>query len=485
MAGEPQFVGSQNFAQGWVTAIPAHQIDEGGTPNVQNVDFSESFGRLTKRKGHSIYVPARLGATEKICGLYEFVLSTGTKKLLAATNDDIYDITDLTNWTSIHNDTSLNGTNVDFAAFNDLCIFVGEELTSSKWTGTGSSSVLGGTPPSNVKHVEVHKRRVFMANSSAGASRLHFSALDNAEDWTTADDAGFIDISKADGDVITGLASLGSVLLIFKKHSTWALYGNSPSTFSIAQISPSVGCCNPKTIVKCDKFAIFLATDGVYSANSDGVVLLNYNIKPTIDALTDTARGIACAGKLRTQYWLCIDTDADGNNDEVYVLDYVYGVWGRYTNKKENVFCRLYSGVLISGGSDTDVIRVHDITDNDNGVAINMIWDTKDYGGEDWTELKYIRDVKLVAYPISAKTLTVTHLINGVAQATTLSWTLTATGSEDKVYFGFTPATINHFASTASAPFFRFRFSNNETSANIKLYAYSIGYTAASRRTGL
>ncbi len=481
---EVKTVGSQNFSQGWVTSIPAHQIDEGGTPNVQNVDFSESFGRLTKRKGHSVYMAARAGGSEKICGLYEFVLANGTKKLLAATLDDVYDITDLTNWTSIHNDSSLNGTNVEFAAFNDLCIFVGEELTTSKWTGSGASASLGGTPPANAKHIEVHKRRVFIANTSAGNSRLHFSALDNPEDWTTANDAGFIDISKADGDTITGLASLGQVLLIFKKQSVWALYGNSPSNFSIAQISPSVGCVNPKTIVKCDKFAIFLSTDGVYSANSDGVVLLNYNIKPTIDAITDTARGLAAAGKLRTQYWLAVDTDADGINDEVYVLDYVYGVWGRYTNKKENVFYRLYNGNLISGGAESDLIRLHDTTDNDNGVAINMIWDTKDYDGEDWTRLKRIRDVKLVAEPISAKTLTVTHLISGVAQGTTLSWTLTATGSEDKVYFGFTPATINHFASTSFAPYFRFRFSNNETSARIKLLGYSIGYASEERRTG-
>ncbi len=485
MTTGPQFVGSQNFAQGWVTAIPAHQVEDGGTPNVQNVDFSESFGRLTKRRGHQTHMAARVGGTEKICGLYEFVLANGTKKLLAATLDDIYDITDLTNWTSIHTDSSLNGTNVEFAAFNDLCIFVGEELTSSKWTGSGASAALGGTPPANVKHIETHKRRVFMGNSSAGNSRLHFSALDNPEDWTTANDAGFIDISKADGDTITGLCSLGQVLLIFKKYSTWALFGNSPSNFSIAQISPSIGCVNPKTIVKCDKFAIFLAVDGVYSANADGVVLLSYNIKPTIDAITDSARLLAAAGKLRTQYWLAVDTDADGKNDEVYVLDYVYGVWGRYTNKKEHVFCRLYNGTLISGGSDTDIIRLHDTTENDNGVAINMIWDTKDYGGEDWTELKRIRDVKLVAEPISAKTLTVTHLVSGIAQATTLSWTLTAASTEDKVYFGFTPSTINHFAAGSSAPFFRFRFSNNETSARIRLLGYSIGYTAEPRRTGL
>ena len=471
-------IGSQNFSLGWITTVPAHLVDEGGTPNVQNVDFSESFGRLTKRKGHSVHTTSRTGGTDRICGLYEFVTSAGASHIVAASIDDIYVLTSGTTWTSFHTDASMDGTNVSFTTFNDLLIFVGQELTTSKWTGSGASAALGGTPPSNGKWIESHKRRVFIANTSAGASRLHFCALDNPEDWTTANDAGFIDVGKGDGDVITGLASLGTVLLIFKKRSTWALFGNAPSNYTIRQLSPSIGCVNGKTVVKCDKFAIFLSQDGVYSCNSDGVVLLSYNIKPTIDAITDTARGIACAGRLRTQYWLAVDTDADGDNDEVYVLDYVYGNWGRYTNKKINVMAKLYNNTLITGGSDTDVIMLQDDTDNDNGSAINMIWDTKDYDGDDWTAIKHPYDLKLVAEPITAKTLTLTHLVDGVASATTLPFTLTGVGSRDKVYF-----TGRHLPSASYGGYFRYRFSNNETSARVKLLGYSSKIIVSPRRS--
>lgn len=480
-----QIVGSQNFAQGWVTALPSHLLEEGATPNVQNVDFSESFGRLTKRKGHSILFTANVGGSTKVSSLYEFVKANGTTHILAASNDDVYEVTGAGTWTSIHTDASLDGTHVAFTTFNNLCIFVGAELTSQKWSGSGASSNLGGTPPANVKCIESHKRRVFMANSSAGASRLHFCALDNPEDWTTAGDAGFIDIGKDDGDVITAIASVGTVLLVFKKRSIWALFGNSPANFNVSQLSPSIGCTNQKTLVRCDQFVIFLSQDGVYSCNASGPVLLSYNIKPTVDAITDTARGLAAAGKLRTQYWLAVDTDADGVNDEVYVLDYVYGVWGRYTNKKENVFHRRYNGSLISGGSDTDVIRLHDDTDNDNGVAIDMVWDTKDYDGGDWTMIKHLRDIKAVAEPISAKTLTISHLINGIVQGTSFTWTLTATSTEDKVYYGFTPGTIRKFAPSSYGAYFRIRFRNNETSARIKLYGYSVRVGLEERRTGV
>ncbi len=472
-----EFIGSENFSKGLVTVIPAHLLEDGMTPSCQNVDFSESFGRLTKRKGHSELFAANAGNI-KVTGLFEFVTADGTKKILASSNDDVYLVTGVGTWTSIHNNATLNGARVNFTTFNDLAIIVSENLTTQKYTGTGSSSALGGTPPSNVKYIEVHKGRVWMGNSSAGNSRLHYCSLDDPEDWTTtgADGAGFIDVGLDDGDVITGLCSIGQVLLVFKKWSTWALYGSGPSSFSIRKISSSVGCVSDRTIQKCETFAIFLGMDGVYSARPDGVALLSYNIKNTIDGLTEAVKLDAASGKLRSQYWLCIDTDSDGKNDTVYVLDYVYGVWGKYTNKDENIFYRRLDGTLISGGSDTDKIRLHDTTENDEGAAINMIWDTKEYHVDVWTNIKKLEDVFAVAAPITGKTVTVSHLIDGVVSGTTIAWSLTGTGTRDKVYL---PG--KHFPDGSYGRYCKLRFSNNETDANVKIYAYSIKVTVDER----
>ena len=105
-----------------------------------------------------------------------------------------------------------------------------------------------------------------MANSSAGASRLHFCQLNNPEDWTTAGGstggAGYIDVGLDDGDQITGLSSIGQVLLVFKKLSVWALYGNSPGNFTVRKISTAVGCISGRSIQKAESFAIFLGRDG-------------------------------------------------------------------------------------------------------------------------------------------------------------------------------------------------------------------------------
>src|SRR3990167_10827093 len=111
-------INNQNFSGGWVTVAPAHVIEGGSTPSVQNVDFSESFGRLTKRKGHSLYMAANQGGSVKVCGMHQYIQEDADEFLLVAANDDVYDCVTDTTWTSIHTNASLNGADVQFTTFN-------------------------------------------------------------------------------------------------------------------------------------------------------------------------------------------------------------------------------------------------------------------------------------------------------------------------------------------------------------------------------
>ena len=460
---------SQNFSRGLVTVKPEHLLEEGESPRTDNVDFSRKVGRVTKRRGHSLLYTANVSSIP-VTGLFEFVLADGTTKVLASSNDDVYLLTGSGTWTSIHNNASLNGAAVNFTTYNDLCIFVSLNLTTQKYTGTGSSSNLGGTPPSNAKYITSHRNRVWIANTSAGKSRLHYSALDNPEDWTTSGDAGFLDIGKADGEQITGIVSVGSRLVIFKQNSTWVVKNGTPSTFVVEKISSSVGCVAPRTIVAGEKFALFLSNDGVYAANESGVALMSYNIQPDFDSMSNATKSLACAGKLRTQYWLCVDTDSDSVNDTAYVLDYVYGIWSKYTNKKENVFYRRQDGTLISGGQDTDVIRKHDDTMNDNGSAITMVYDTPGLQFGSFLKNKQLHNINVETNTITGKTLVVSHIVDGVTQATTLTLAMDSVGTKDRAILR-----RRHPPSGSYGRTIRLRFTNSETSADVEIYSWRAG----------
>lgn len=472
-------VSTQNFSRGLVTVKPDHLLEEGETPNAVNIDFSRSVGRLTKRRGYSVLYTA-LGGTNPVCGLTEFVTAAGVATVVAAVNNDVYKLSGAGTWTSIFTGT-FAGTRVNFATFNDLLIIVGGSITTQKWTGSGSSANLGGTPPSNVKYVKTHRNRLWMANSSAGKSRLHYSALGNAEDWTTAGDAGYIDIGKDDGEQITGLASVGPYMVVFKQNSTWVLKNGSPTTFTVTQISKAVGCVAPQSVVECEQFALFLSNSGVYAANQDGVALMSYNIQPDFDSMSNATKALAVGGRIRTQYWLSTDSDADNLNDTAYVLDYVYGIWGKYSNKKENAYYTRQDGTLISGSHDSQaVIRKHDDTTNDNGSAITLTYDSPGYEFDDWARRKQMHDIILKTNAITGKTIVVSHYVDGVLQATTKTFNLDAVivGNDEVIHKAYHPPDTSYGLNL------KIRIQNTETSADLQIMGYSIKVRMRERENG-
>lgn len=470
---------TQNFSRGLVTVKPDHLLEDGESPSVSNVDFSRAVGRLTKRRGHSLLYTA-LGGASPISGLGEFVQSNGTTTVVASSDDTIYRLSGSGTWTSIFTTAGLNGAAVNFETYNDLLIIVSANITTQKWSGSGSSSNLGGTPPANVKYVRAHRNRVWMANSSAGASRLHYSAFDNPEDWTTAGDAGFLDIGKNDGEQITGIASIGANLVVFKQNSTWVVKNGTPATFTPVKVSATVGCVAPRSIVECEGFAMFLSNSGVYAANEGGVSLMSYNVQPDFHNMSNATKALASGGRLRTQYWLSVDTDSNSLNDTAYVLDYVFGMWSKYSNKKEHVYLTRQDGTLISGSSDTDVIRKHDDTENDNGSAITMTYDSPGLQFGEWTRRKQMHDIILKTNAVTGKTITVSHVIDGTLQAGTNVFNLDAvlSGNDQVIH------KLYHPADTSYGLNIRVRLSNAETSAPVEVYGYSVRAKMRERENG-
>jgi hypothetical protein len=476
--GNNDFVeeGSQNFGKGIVTLKPDHLLDDGECQRADNVDFSRSVGRLTKRRGYSVYVSAQTASTP-VKGLHEFINTSGTSFLMAAVGNNIYNVSTPSTWTSIFAG-ALSGT-TNFATFGNLVVAVNLTMTTQKWTGSGSTGNLLGTPPSNAKFVKSHRGRLFIANSSAGTSKVNFSALNNPEDWTTAGDAGNFLVGYDDGEQITGMASVGQNLIIFKQNSTWILKNGTPTTFQLTKISASIGCIAPDSIVECEQFALFLSNIGVYAATPNGVALMSYNIQPDFDSMSNATKQLACGGRIRTQYWLAVDTDSDSKNDTAYVLDYVYGMWGKYTNKKSSKMYTRQDGTLLSGGSDKDEIRQEDTTSNDNGSAITLTYISKSHEFGSWLKKKQLQDVILKTNAITGKTIVLSHVVDGVTQSNTKTFNLDAVNSADEVIHKF-----YHPPDTSGGLRVAIQLVNSETSADLQVLGYSLMAKVRERENG-
>ncbi len=100
-----------------------------------------------------------------------------------------------------------------------------------------------------------------------------------------------------DGGNITGLASLGSAMLVYKEASIYAMTQTQllgDFAFQVSQVSTSVGCLSPRSIAAFDTFHCFLGIDGVYMVDGQSTRCISANVPTFFDSsLTGVAAQIA------------------------------------------------------------------------------------------------------------------------------------------------------------------------------------------------
>lgn len=144
----------------------------------------------------------------------------------------------------------------------------------------------------------VHKNRLFlnMVKSSGYStpgnekSLLQISNYNAPSQFASAPiaatDGDTLIIGSDPGDEITGLATFGSLLGIWKRNSYWVLLGDSVADFSPRQVH-SRGCIAPDSVVHCDNVIAFLSDDGPYAMSfQDG-----YTMKPIGGEIESLFRG--------------------------------------------------------------------------------------------------------------------------------------------------------------------------------------------------
>ena len=140
-----------------------------------------------------------------------------------------------------------------FFVFEDKLILATDNNTDvpMSWDQTTFQN-LAGSPP-NFAFGQTHKNRAWAAGIDATASRLHYSALLDAEDWTGSG-SGNIDIDPEDGDIITGIASFKNDLWVFKGPSFGSIHritGSSPTgsdAFARTTFARGIPCATHNTI---------------------------------------------------------------------------------------------------------------------------------------------------------------------------------------------------------------------------------------------
>ena len=312
-----------------------------GRPNewltlANNVVYTTSGG-VSKRFDVVIYNSSNLGASVGITGGIEFRHSNGTNQIIVGTDDGrIVQLN--TDGTTTNRATGLTtGRRWSFAVYNDNLICCNGVDAPRNWDGTTMTS-LAGSPPATGSVVVVHQNRVFMLDETQ-LSRLSFSALNNQEDWTTANNAGSISVYPNDTQNLTGMVSSTNELILQKPSHLYRLQGTAPTAgYTITSVVPA-----PQITGGLSFQAILTALNDVWTLSRDGVHTVR-----TVQEFGDLKQSFA-SEPIAPRFEPFGDFEASLNR-----LNLAVGVYDRQLG-------RLYFAVDTNNNAQNDLMLVYDL----------------------------------------------------------------------------------------------------------------------------
>jgi hypothetical protein len=324
-------------------------------------------GGVTKRFGKVAINTATLGTTVKIVGGIQFRHSNGTDYQVVGTNDGrvLRINTDGTPVTLATGKSTNAGVRYRFAVYNDLLHITNGFDAPMTWDGTTFAN-MAGSPPATGRVIVMHANRAFMT-ATAVPSRLYYSAINNTLDWTTANNAGFIDIEPNDGSIIIDLVPSIQELVILKGRRPYRLQGIGPATGYTLQdhvvpATGSVGAISTQGAVFAMNDVFYISELGLHSLTqtqqfgdlkeaflSDRVETyfrLDFDNSLLLEHL---AKSVLAYDSQQNVLYLCADSiDTGGKNDTTLVYDLVLKAW---TVWPDTAFACLFTVVNATTGA--------------------------------------------------------------------------------------------------------------------------------------
>lgn len=258
-------------------------------------------------------------------------------------------------WSSVTNATGYNVYGRKDGKWYFIAYLEGNSSTSYDDTGAVTPSEVFTPPEGNSTggqigaYISVYKDSLFIAGDPDNPSRLYYSGGgDKINDFTIGNGGGFIDVSKNDGQVITGMIVFKDSLIVFKRNS---IYKFSFSTSGLPQmelINPAIGCVAPRSIIAVENDVLFASDRGIFSiGNAPGFafdVLRTNELSAPVRSLyqaidSEYIENISAVYATKNNTNLAIFSytpSGSTTNSEALVLDAERTGWYKWTNINAN-----------------------------------------------------------------------------------------------------------------------------------------------------
>lgn len=245
------------------------------------------------------------------------------------------------------------------------------------WDGaTFSTFTDANCPKSNL--FTAHRNRVYGVGDDGRT--LKYSALGDLTDWTTADDAGYIDITEAKG-AITAITTFADHVVIWTDNSMHELYGTGPDNFELVNVSHKVGCASRFAYTEVGGRLYWMDYSGIYMYTGG----LPRKIADKADGIIDsipfnTNKADIRAGGVDNKIYFAIPY---GSTNIILVVDMVEdskratyainkedGIWDGFAPNNEKLYGLRSDGYIYDMHSTQE-------TGEDNSTAISWSMETR------------------------------------------------------------------------------------------------------------
>lgn len=224
--------------------------------------------------------------------------------------------------------------------------------------------------------VAAYRGRLWIASGST----LYFTALGTFNDWTTADDAGYMKNFLSDVDKITALQGYKDYLAIYKADNTFLLSGTSPEDFAITKFADKGAFCQ-QMVVNCNNKQYFF-NGAIFMLEQVGLLSqialgseITLAIKDRFDDFDKTAtfKGCMLNYEIKNQIWLFCPMLDDSYIRTVFIYDYVNDSWTVRNIPQPITSAMLMNGTIYTADYNGNVYK-EDFGNTFNGVPIEFLW---------------------------------------------------------------------------------------------------------------
>ena len=340
----------------------------------ENVEIFQNRG-IVKQLGNTLF----LEIGEEITGLAEMSAYDVSKLVITTVSGKIY-VYDETHATKTIVNKTLTGKKPVFQNFlngilmmseNDGLFYIKNNSTYDV-VDCGLKTLDGNILTGGI--MSVYKGRVFVAKDAT----VYYSALGSYNDFTSSDDAGYINEFHTDTGSITALKPYKEYLAVYKKDSVYLLTGTSPDDFAITLFA-NKGAVGANSIINIENKQYFLS-NGIFALEQVGELNqiqlgseISEKIKQEFSKFGDLSRTLALHFEEKSQIWYFFPYANSEYFSTIWINDYANKAWYKRVVPQDIVTACVYNGKIYTADKSGNIYR-ECFGKTFNGEPIKFLW---------------------------------------------------------------------------------------------------------------